>query len=172
MTWRLFSQTDFNSVKHKYINHQDRSNCWEIKLIAHINTMHMYVFCPFQISVSNWHINICHEPLTINWQEDISGFQLKSNIYTYWKSNNTKEYLQWMLSPPLTLIINFVHFPINDYYQLSTYPSRNILYTQNHTILLRMIYAHLLICTHVCINPSKQSSNVPRHKHGFAASSH
>lgn len=73
-----------------------------------------------------------------------------------------------MLSPPLTLIINFGSFPINDYYQLSTYPSRNILYTQNHTILFRMIYAHLVICTHVCINPSKQSSNVPRHKHGFA----
>ena len=30
------------------------------------------------------------------------------------------------------------------------------------------MYAHLLICTHVCINPSKQNSNVPCHKHGSA----
>ena len=59
-------------------------------------------------------------------------------------------------------------FPRNDYYQLSTQPSRNTLYTQSHTILFKMIYAHLLICTHVCINPSKQNSNVPCHKHAFA----
>lgn len=54
---------------------------------------------------------------------------------------------------------SLVPFPrSNCYYQLITYPSKNILSIHKYTLLFRMIHGYLHICTHICIQPTKQNS--------------
>lgn len=74
------------------------------------------------------------------------------------KSSSHPHHQLWFLFPETTAITSLLHILPEIFYT----------YTNKHTILFRMICAHLHIYTHICIYPSKQNSNAPFYKSSFA----
>lgn len=62
------------------------------------------------------------------------------------KSSSHPYHHRWFLSPEATAITNVWHILLEMFYACT------------NTLLFRMLYVYLHICTHICIYPSKQNS--------------